>query len=172
MRGYLGKETLSEADEDEDDNDAYLQDTTGQSTRYDLVYVLDAVYHFTPAVPYFAASVLPVLTPGTGVLAYTDILPPPDLSAVLGHLVLPPLVGVPAKNLVSRPKSLEEYRALLERIGYVDVVIEDWSSDVWAGFAKNLSDRGMMWSVVGRVARWADAAGWKFVAVRGRRPDI
>lgn len=143
--------------------------TTGKK-GYDLVYILDAIYHFPPSVPYFLASVLPSLTEG-GTLVYTDILPPPDLSAALAHLVIPPLFSVPARNLVNRPNDLDEYKQLLEKIGYTDVLVEDWSEGVWPGFGRFLRSRtGWGWKVAGRGIGWMERKGWKFVGVRARRP--
>ena len=156
----------------DDDDDESMEPKAGPPPPYDFVYILDAIYHFQPAVPHFLTSVYQVLRPGEGVVAYTDILPPPDLSPLMGHLVLPPLLSVPARNLVSRPKTLEEYATLLEKIGYVDVEIEDWSPHVWKGFAANLRPRGRVWSLVSRAIEGAERAGWRFVAVRATRPAI
>jgi hypothetical protein len=176
MRGFLGEKKRAWSDEGEDDEGDDTEEFEDEDVasagplRYDLVYVLDAIYHFKPSVSYFLAQVLPTLQPGTGVLAYTDILPPPKINNVLGHLVLPPLLSVPARNLMSRPKSLDEYKALLERIGYEGVEVQDWSDGVWKGFASNLSRRGGLWRLVAWLVSVAERNGWKFIAVRGRRP--
>ena len=172
MRGYLGERKTATDLEWEDDNELEppTSDQSSGPPPYDLIYVLDAIYHFPPSVPYFLASALQALKPGSGVVAFTDILPPPGLSNLLGHLVLPPLLSVPARNFVQRPKSLEEYKALMERIEYEEVSIEDWSDGVWNGFAGNLASRGIGWRILARVIRRAERTGWKFVAVRGKRP--
>lgn len=141
---------------------------------YDLVYVLDAAYHFPPGIGYFAASVLPVLRPGSGVLAYTDVVPPPSfskwpLSLVTGWVA--PVAHLPNRNLNARPKTIEAYAEMLEKLGYVDVKIEDWSSHVFPGLSANLQNRGLFWTGVAQTVKYAHRFGWKFLAVRGVRPD-
>ncbi|ORY25248.1 hypothetical protein BCR39DRAFT_544616 [Naematelia encephala] len=194
LRGFMGESSSSSSqitfdsddndeDEDEDLNPSFSSPSASSSSGpdgssssspppYDLIYILDAIYHFPPSVPYFLSSALRVLKPSTGTIVYTDILPPSTLNAGLAHLILPWSWGVPAKNFVSRPKSLKDYQALLERVGYEDIVIEDWSSHVWSGFAKNLRKRGWAWKVVARGVEWAQKSGWRFVAVRARRPGF
>lgn len=178
MRGYLGKTSTPDLNddvngyEDEDEAQEVLKApaATGGPPPYDMVYILDAIYHFQPAVPHFLASALKVLRPGEGVIAYTDILPPPKVGNVLGHLILPPLLSVPARNIMSRPKDLDAYKELLVKIGYEDVRVEDWSKAVWPGFANDLRRRGLGWRLVAWVIGKAERAGWKFIAVRGQRP--
>jgi len=178
MRGYLGKTSHPDLSDEvtgyEDDDEAQevlkAPAATGGPPPYDLIYVLDAIYHFPPAVPHFLASALKVLRPGEGVIAYTDILPPPKVGNVMGHLVLPPLLSVPTRNIMSRPKDLQAYREDLEKIGYEDVRVEDWSQAVWPGFAQNLRQRGLGWRLVAWVIGKAERAGWKFIAVRAKRP--
>lgn len=162
MRGYLGK--AKNHDEDQ------RPEVVPGPQPYDLIYILDAIYHFPPSVPYFLSTALSALRPGSGVLVYTDILPPPDLSAAMGHLILPPLLGVPARNLVQRPKSLVEYKAKLEKLGYEDVTVEDWSEGVWEGFGRNLRGRGWIWGMAGRAIDAAARSKWRFVGIRARRP--
>lgn len=165
MRGFLGQPGDASGYEDDDEQQQVLQPGP---PPYDLVYILDAIYHFPPAVPYFLASVFKVLRPGTGVVAFTDILPPPNVSNPLARLILPWVLSVPTRNLSNRPKSLSEYTELLQRIGFVDVKIEDWSEQVWSGFAGNLRQRSWPWQQVAKVVEAAERSGWKFVAVRGR----
>lgn len=179
MRGFLGKRDTAQRNlnGDDADDDDHVGDHDGDMLlvpqgSFDLIYILDAIYHFPPSVPYFLATILPSLKPGSGVLAYTDILPPPDLNAAMGHLVLPLVLGVPSRNLVQRPRDLGGYQRNLEKIGFVDVEVEDWSDGVWEGFGKNLRDRGGAWGLVGRGIQAAHRGGWKFIAVKGRRPTI
>lgn len=168
MKGYSGKRTAIDEDEDIDHVEEEGR-PIATPPPYDLVYILDAIYHFPPAVPHFLASVIKVLRPGSGVIAYTDILPPPGVSSLLGNLILPPLLSVPARNLMSRPKDLGQYKTLLTDIGYENIAIEDWSEDVWKGFASNLRQRGFGWRQVARLIEAADRGGWKFIAVRAKR---
>ncbi|CAD6587699.1 MAG: hypothetical protein TREMPRED_004828 [Tremellales sp. Tagirdzhanova-0007] len=134
MRGYLGKRSLPQptSDLDNAESDLDMEDEHASNlpllpSHFDFVYILDAIYHFPPSVPYFLASVFPTLRPGVGIIAYTDILPPPNLNAFVGHLILPTALGVPTRNLMQRPKTLEEYAYLVRRIGFEDIVVEDWT---------------------------------------------
>lgn len=176
MRGFLGQQSrLLEEDttgyEDEDEQQDVLQ-VSAAPPPYDLVYILDAIYHFPPAVPYFLASVFKVLRPGVGVVAYTDIIPPAQVSNPLARLILPWVLSVPTRNIANRPANLEEYANLLEKIGYEDIRIEDWSDAVWKGFASNLRQRSWPWQQVAKVVEAADRTGWRFIAVRGRRGEV
>jgi hypothetical protein len=129
MKGFLGGKSTPRShidDEDEDEENLIEEPDVdalggGDPPPYDLIYILDAIYHFPPSLPYFLNTALHSLTPGNGIIAYTDIVPPPNLSPVLGYLILPWLLSVPSRNLVRRPEGLEGYKALLEKIGYEGV---------------------------------------------------
>jgi hypothetical protein len=186
MNGFLGGGLKAKAtrlhtdidgdedqDEDEDEEDITGEGETGGDLGpppFDLIYILDAIFHFPPSLPYFLNTALHYLTPETGIIAYTDILPPANLSPMLSYLILPWLLSVPFRNLVQRPDSLEGYKGILENIGYEGVVVEDWSEGVWPGFAANLKRRGGVWSALAWRVERAKRAGWKFVGVRARRP--
>ncbi|ORX36410.1 hypothetical protein BD324DRAFT_642561 [Kockovaella imperatae] len=138
---------------------------------YHLVYILDAIYHFRPSTAHFLSHVIHVLKP-SGVIAFTDILPPSNLSPFLGHLILPPLLSVPARNLVSKTRTVEGYHELMQKIGYKNVKIEDWSDHVFPGLANHLRSRGRLWTLVAKGIEWAERGGWKFVAVRASRSAV
>lgn len=181
MRGFLGEsspdaeaageeEQVVFGDENIETKEPKESKAQGGPDPYDLVYVLDALYHFPPSRGNFVASVLPSLRPG-GVLAFTDILAPPSLSVYPGKLfanLLSTLLRVPATNLVSG-LTLPEYKRALEETGY-RVQIEDWTAHVFPGLAANLKNRGGAWWVAGWLAEKAEASGWKYVAVRAQRP--
>ena len=169
MKNYLG---LKRDDYGNFEKETEIKDPKETPPPYNLVYVLDAIYHFRPAVPHFLSCVYKVLEPGNGVVAYTDILPPHNLNAALGRLIIPPLLSIPSRNIMNRPKDLEEYQKILETIGFTDIKIEDWSSNVWSGFAGDLEKRGFFWKLVARVVKAAEKSGWKFVAVRAARPAL
>jgi hypothetical protein len=187
MKGFTGQpRSASWAEEDDDDDEHEHEhddgavgthktspDTTDADATpcppYDLIYILDAIYHFPPSVPYFLFSVLAALAPG-GVVAYTDVLPPPLLSTYL-RLGLQPTLGIPLRNLARRPGSIEEYERELERMGYVDIQIKDWSAHVWPGFGADLRKRGGVWAWAGRGVAYLESSGWKFIAVRAARPE-
>ncbi|GMK54539.1 hypothetical protein CspeluHIS016_0111250 [Cutaneotrichosporon spelunceum] len=185
MRGFLGDSNAEDEDEeaaqqvvfDNAAEEADAETATAEQAKaqtgldlYDLVYVLDALYHFTPSRSAYVASILPNLRPG-GVLAYTDILAPPSLAVLPGRILanlLSTFLRIPAPNL-SSGLTLEEYKAELEDMGY-NVQVEDWTTHVFPGLAANLKGRGKGWKAVGWLATKAAASGWKFVAVRAQRP--
>jgi SAM-dependent methyltransferase len=169
MKGYMGSAPSDFDDQDEDEEQAGAPATAPGTSGYDLIYILDSIYHFPPSVPHFLTTALKSLAPG-GVIAFTDIVPPANLPTWLGYWVLPTLVGVPTRNLVSRPDSIEKYTEQLSRIGYTNVRVEDWTQEVFPGFAKFLRSKGGPWTLVARGAEWANARGWKFYAVRAERP--
>ncbi|WVQ94331.1 hypothetical protein IAU59_001410 [Kwoniella sp. CBS 9459] len=166
--------------------------------RYDLVYVLDSIYHYRASVPRFLSTVRPVLRVSrdsdkvdeegnhddnhssqgggakSGMVVYTDLLPPPTLS-YWKAIVISHLMSVPLPNLTSRPLSssspgdrLVAYKDHLEADGWTDVVVEDWSRGVWPGFANNLRSKGGIWAFIGETVAKAEKDGWMFVAVRAK----
>jgi hypothetical protein len=171
MKGYMGTSggsaVPSEDDYSDEDDMAEVQEKKS-SGGYDLIYILDSIYHFPPAVPHFLTTAIQSLSPG-GVIAYTDVVPPSNLPSWLGYWILPAALGVPTRNLMQRPKDLESYKAQLEKIGYVNVKIEDWSKEVYPGFAKFLWTKGGFWKGVAKGAEWAFKNEWKFIAVRAEK---
>jgi len=168
----MGADSGSTMDEYDTDNDDEAQSESREAakanTGYDLIYILDSIYHFPPAVPHFLTTAIQSLSPG-GVIAYTDIIPPPNLPSWLGYWILPTALGVPTRNLMQRPKDLVAYKAQLEKIGYVDVRIDDWTAEVFPGFAKFMRTKGGPWTLVARGAEWAFKNEWKFIAVRAEK---
>jgi hypothetical protein len=165
-KGYMG-ETHTDSEHDDEDQDASVT-TRPMRSGYDLIYILDSIYHFPPAIPHFLTTAISSLAPG-GVIAYTDVLAPPGLSSWMGYWILPTVVGVPARNLMQRPKDLEEYKEQLLKIGYEEVEIEEWTDDVFPGFSKFLKSRGGSWPLVGRGVDWAFNGGWRYLAVRAKK---
>lgn len=177
MKGYLGESRSDAQDDDNDDDDdgddhTEERDQTGSAgppqKGFDLIYILDSIYHFPPAVPHFLTTAISSLSPG-GVIAYTDIIPPADLSPFMAHWIIPTIVGVPTRNIVQRPKTLEEYKVQLHKIGYAEVEIEDWTADVFPGFSRFLKSKRGAWPMVGRGVDWAEKRGWRYVAVRAKK---
>ncbi|WVQ73884.1 hypothetical protein IAR50_003465 [Cryptococcus sp. DSM 104548] len=176
MRGFLGEKSSQRFFDGDDDEDAATtaasedQPSTTGPSPYDLVYILDSIYHYPPSLPAFLSSLRPVLSE-TSLVVYTDILPPPGLPLWRAHL-FSYLLSVPSPNLAARPESLEAYKAELEGQGWVDVVVEDWTEGVFPGLANNLTKRGGAWSFVGRILSKATGAGWRFVGVRARKGNL
>lgn len=173
MRGFLGEQSSQRFFEEDQSTerkelaDEPPEDKPQSSSKYDLVYILDSIYHYPPSIPSFLASLRSALH-SSSLVVYTDILPPPDLSKINAYL-LSRLLSVPMPNLTSRPRNLEEYKAQLGSQGWEDVAVEDWSDGVWNGFSNALKTRGGMWSLVGRAIKVAEENGWKFIGVRARK---
>nr|ODN98647.1 hypothetical protein L204_02611 [Cryptococcus depauperatus CBS 7855] len=135
-----------------------------KKSPYNLVYILDSIYHYPPSLMMFLDSLRPILSP-SGLVVYTDLLPPQNISSLVAR-VLSYLFAVPLPNLIERPASIEEYRATLEKHGWKNVVVEDWSDNIWAGFSTHLKQSGGAWPLVGSVVRRAEKDGWRFIGVR------
>ncbi|OCF42559.1 hypothetical protein I317_03675 [Kwoniella heveanensis CBS 569] len=216
MRGFLGEQSVSSRGGEEGQN--IFGDTVGEDVaegeltiseqegldnrggesgpvRYDLVYILDSIYHYKPWIIPFLSTVRPVLQAEArhgggddtnlnnsqgkgagGMIVYTDVIPPSNLPSWKA-LLISHMMSVPLPNLTRRPSShaiitaepsLEAYKSRFEEDGWVDVVVQDWSEGVWPGFAANLKARGGIWGRVGDVVAKAEKEGWKFVAVRAR----
>lgn len=166
-------------------------ESTGPTTNappYDLIYALDAAYHFPPSRSAFISAAYRHLAPA-GVLAYTDILPPPSLRSrpILARF-LSIALSVPMDNVVrvhndshshddesnarlgkeaQARARVEMYKADLKMWGHGDCVeVQDWTNHVWPGFAANLTKRGGVWQWVAKGVRWAEGQGWGVMAVK------
>ncbi|WWC87554.1 uncharacterized protein L201_002444 [Kwoniella dendrophila CBS 6074] len=182
MKGFMGEQNQKHyaySDEDEiaveiTDSNEPLSLGSDDPPPYNLIYILDSIYHYPPSLIPFLDSVKPVLKQKEGIIVYTDILPPfkaENSLSIWKSWFISYILSVPLKNLNDRPKSLEEYKSLLEGKGWKDVKVEDWSDNVWKGFANNLIKRGGKWKKVGETVRRVEKDGWKFVAVRAKKGD-
>ncbi|WRT65413.1 uncharacterized protein IL334_002356 [Kwoniella shivajii] len=175
MKGFMGEksqvqETFAYSDEDDIDQvQGELNLDSDNPPPYNMIYILDAIYHFPPSLRTFLDSLKPVLS-HDGLVVYTDIIPPPGF-AIWKSWLISYILSVPLPNLTSRPEDLEGYRLELEKEGWKDIKVEDWSKNVWPGFAKNLIDRGGRWEKVGKAVQRVEKDGWKFIAVRIRKGD-
>ena len=91
-------------------------------STFDTVLCIEAAFHFRTREGFFK-EVLRVLKPG-GFLAMSDLL------MAMGT----PLV--PRENHVSTPRA---YRELLERCGFVDVVLSDATEQTWRAYRRRLT---------------------------------
>ena len=75
-------------------------------------------------------------------------------------------------NLIPRYNqiSVEDYVDKMKQIGYIDVVLEDITSEVFPGFVCFLKGRGWGWWAFGSVIDWYSSTGARFVIASGRRP--
>ena len=191
MRGFMGDASAGANSgaailyEDDDDDEEAVREQNTTTARdperssaksappYDLIYALDAAYHFPPSLDSFQAAAYRHLAPG-GVLVYTDVVPPPSLaSRPFLSRSISTFMSVPMPNLIrgydaEGAEGVE--KDLLDR-GYECVRTEDWSEHVWPGFAMNLETKGGMWAMVSKGVKWAEDGGWRVVAVKIAKPD-
>ncbi|WWD16792.1 hypothetical protein CI109_101224 [Kwoniella shandongensis] len=183
MRGYLDEEEESEDEgapdgvdlgfeiqSPEKDREIATSDSGSSPPPYDLIYILDSIYHYPPSLPSFLTTLRPVLSPSS-LVVFTDIVPPPSLPRWKA-LLISYVMKVPFANVYNRPSvSGGSFKKRLEESGWEDVIVEDWSEGVWPRFIENLRARGVFWGVVARVIESAQEEGWKFVGVRARRGE-
>lgn len=109
--------------------------TSFTTVTEDCVLALDAAYFFdTRSV--FLAHCHDALGPG-GTIAMTDIVLGNGGSAAVAARMAP-LFSVPRANMITE----DEYRAMLETIGFCDVHIQDLTAEVLMGFAEWVRERG------------------------------
>jgi len=68
--------------------------------------------------------------------------------------------------------STDQYVHEMQKIGYVDVQMDDISEDVFPGFTKFLKGRGGCWWVFGSIMAWWAGRGIRFVIVSGQKPGV
>ncbi|KAJ4489315.1 S-adenosyl-L-methionine-dependent methyltransferase [Lentinula edodes] len=134
------------------------------SVTFDNILALDCAYHFQSRETFLRQS-FHQLDPG-GRISLADICfantPPMTWKA---RLVRRFLKLMPKENAIT----ISEYANCLERIGYVDVKVEDISEEVFPGFVGFLKPRGLVWWIFGSVLYSYHAAGARFVIASGYR---
>ncbi|WVQ83531.1 hypothetical protein IAT38_005672 [Cryptococcus sp. DSM 104549] len=176
--GHLGEgssrkdweeKVAGEKSEVETGSEADIKGSTGASTGYDVVYILNSMCHYTPSRLAFLSTLRSMIGPTT-IIAFTDILPPPSLPSWKAGVVSY-LFSVALRNL-QPAVTLEEYKASLEEEGWRDVVVDDWSEGVLYGLAMRLEGRGGVWRLLGGMIGGAAKEGWRFVGVRIRNGPV
>ena len=134
---------------------------------FDSVLALDCAYHFDTRRT-FLEQIFEKLAPG-GKVALADICFSVEaLKNTRTKIVTSIARLMPSQNLVSDAS----YVASLKEIGYVDVTLEDITSDVFPYFIAFLKGRGIGWWIFGTSLQWYTSAGAKFVIVSGQKPAI
>ncbi|KAJ3522055.1 hypothetical protein NM688_g8932 [Phlebia brevispora] len=131
------------------------------------VVAIDCAYHFHTRRD-FLVQCFATLAPG-GRIALADLCFGADASGNTrgweGTLIS--LLGVmPKDNIVS----CDAYVCEMESIGYEDVHLEDISADVFPGFIRFLSSRGVAWRLFSQMISLLVVLGVRFVVVSGRKP--
>ncbi|KAJ3909809.1 S-adenosyl-L-methionine-dependent methyltransferase [Lentinula edodes] len=134
------------------------------AVTFDNILALDCAYHFQSRETFLRQS-FHQLDPG-GRISLADICfantPPMTWKA---RLVRRFLKLMPKENAIT----ISEYANCLERIGYVDVKVEDISEEVFPGFVGFLKPRGLVWWIFGSVLYSYHGAGARFVIASGYR---
>jgi cyclopropane fatty-acyl-phospholipid synthase-like methyltransferase len=129
---------------------------------FDVVFVLDSAYHFVTRRE-FLAQAYQKLAPGgrivLGDICFAKKFPPRTIAFLTTKIFS-------KENIVSP----QEYIQLLEKLGYIEVELEDITSDSFTGLCKFLSTQGALWYMYSRFLAWfRDAGGARFVVVTARK---
>lgn len=131
---------------------------------FNSILALDCAYHFDTRRRFLGQS-FEKLAPG-GRIALADIcFAPSALKSLKTRLITSLLRVMPSANMIST----EEYVQDMLQIGFVDVVLEDITEDVFPGFVKFLKGRGWGWWIFGYIFQWYAIAGARFVIVGGSK---
>ncbi|EIM92462.1 S-adenosyl-L-methionine-dependent methyltransferase [Stereum hirsutum FP-91666 SS1] len=148
-------------------------------STFDTIVALDCAYHFHTRALFLQQS-FAKLSPG-GHIALADIYfasttkstPPSKTTSPLRPsypitFFLSTLLRViPRENVVTKA----QYIAEMERVGYVDVEIDDITEYVFPGFVRFLSGRGGGWKVFAWMMAWLHGRGARFGIVVGTKPN-
>lgn len=131
---------------------------------FDSILALDCAYHFKTRHAFLSQS-FEHLAPG-GRIALADIcFSASALQSRWTNTCISFLRLMPKENLIST----DDYVRDMKRIGYVDVVMEDISSEVFPGFIKFLKTRNWSFWVLGCVLELYANSGARFVIVSGAK---
>ena len=131
---------------------------------FNSILALDCAYHFNTRHKFLEQS-FQKLAPDGGRIALADIC---FSSSYLNtrQIISSMLNLIPKHNRIS----VEDYVDKMTQIGYVDVILEDVTSEVFPGFVSFLKSQGWSWWILGSVIDWYSNMGARFVIVSGRRP--
>lgn len=131
------------------------------STRasFDVVLALDCAYHFVTRREFLRQAHQRLRSGGR--IALTDICLPSG-----GHWLLNLFPFMPPGNRLN----LEEYKAMLQDLGYEKGQVEDISTDVFPGLRRFLKDSGLAWRLFEKVLGLYINAGARYVIISARKP--
>lgn len=149
---------------DKEEQHPFASSDTAHS-QYTSITAIDCAYHFRPRRTFLAQS-RARLAPG-GRIALADICFSPSTPHWVIHLIA--MLGViPKENMLTPDAYVHE----MHELGYADVHLEDVTDDVFPGFTRFLSSRGLVWRLFAQGVRLLSVAGARFVVVSGSRPVI
>jgi hypothetical protein len=137
-------------------------DPSSASPPFTSILALDCAFHFNTRHD-FLGQAFARLSSG-GRVALADICFSP---AALQRrwIALVTATVMPTANMISP----ENYVQDMQKLGFVDVVMEDVTDDVFPGFIAFLQSRGIVWWIFGAIFRWYTSLGVRFVVVAGTR---
>jgi len=131
---------------------------------FDTILALDCAYHFNTRLTFLSQS-FAKLTPG-GRIALADLcFDPIAFSSWQAWSIISLFKLVPRQNIIAK----KEYISMMEKMGYVDVQLQDITEDVFPGFVRFLKARGWAWKGLALVIEWYVNAGARFVIISGAR---
>lgn len=137
-------------------------DPSSTAPPFTSILALDCAYHFHTRQDFLEQAFARLSTGGRVALA--DICFSPT-ALERRWIALVTSAVMPTANMVSP----ETYVQGMQQIGFVDVVMEDVTDDVFPGFIGFLQSRGIGWWMFGAVLRWYISLGVRYVVVAGTR---
>lgn len=132
---------------------------------FDAIMALDCAYHFNTRQRFLEQS-FSRLTSG-GRIALADIcFSEGSLTTVRTRATTSLLRMMPMPNRIS----VKEYRQQMETAGYIDVTIENITTDVFPAFISFLKGQGLNWWLFATIFQIYTSSGAQYVVVSGRKP--
>ncbi|KAI0322732.1 hypothetical protein OF83DRAFT_1092674 [Amylostereum chailletii] len=139
--------------------------STDSPYHFDTVLALDCAYHLRTRFEFLGQS-FAHLVPG-GRIALADICferTPSVFATLMLSLVFRVM---PQSNVITK----QQYVGEMERIGYINVQLEDITQSVFPGFRKFLGGQGLGFRLFGRVLGWLEQWQGRFVIVTATKPS-
>ncbi|PPR06904.1 hypothetical protein CVT24_011594 [Panaeolus cyanescens] len=141
-------------------------ESPSSSTTFDAILVLDCAYHFNTR-RRFIEQAFEHLKAG-GRISLADIcFSSSALQKSTSKWLIRLFKLMPSSNIIS----IEEYEQQMKEMGYMDVIVEDITQDVFPGFTSFLKSRGAGWWIFSQILTWYAYAGARFVIASGSRPE-
>ena len=129
---------------------------------FDSILALDCAYHFNTRHKFLKQSFQKLISYSPTCFSSSS------LDTRRTRLIISILSLIPKYNQIS----VEDYVDKMKQIDYIDVNLEDVTSEVFPGFVVFLKSRGWARWAFGSVMDWYSSTGTRFVIVSGRRPNL